>query len=221
MWNTRNNRFLVFPALVGGEGFPSLSAKQLAKSASKFLSAFRLLPRLEEVYIRRVYTPAATLRRSASPDGPKRGRLVVVCACCCCFVFFATGGRCLLPFGRNVLRIKTRELRNCHYGATSGGTPRSPSPSPPRAGGAAEENERTLKEWPAAFFFKIIFQLIFPPTVLASCALCEKEREAIVRRRAVGRPPYTPTPLFGSCVVRGLHCLQCGRPEERSGLLVS
>ena len=27
------------------------------------LSAFRLLPRLEEVYIRRVFTPAATLRR--------------------------------------------------------------------------------------------------------------------------------------------------------------
>ena len=30
---------------------PSLSAKQLVKSASAFLSAFRLLPRLEEVYL--------------------------------------------------------------------------------------------------------------------------------------------------------------------------
>ena len=44
-------------------GFPSLSAKQLVKSASTFLSAFRLLPRLEEVYIPWVYTPAAKLRK--------------------------------------------------------------------------------------------------------------------------------------------------------------
>ena len=53
---TRNNRFLGFLLLVGGAGFPSPSAKQLVKSASTFLSAFRLLPRLEEVYIHRVHT---------------------------------------------------------------------------------------------------------------------------------------------------------------------
>ena len=36
-------------------GFSLSSAKQLVKSASTFLSAFRLFPRLEEVYIRRVH----------------------------------------------------------------------------------------------------------------------------------------------------------------------
>ena len=46
-----------------GEVLPSLSAKLLVKSASTFLSAFRLLPRLEGVYIQRVFRPAATLRR--------------------------------------------------------------------------------------------------------------------------------------------------------------
>ena len=46
-----------------GEVLPSLSAKLLVKSSSTFLSAFRLLPRLEEVYIPWVYLPAATLRR--------------------------------------------------------------------------------------------------------------------------------------------------------------
>ena len=46
-----------------GEVLPSFSAKLLVKSASTFLSAFRLLPRLEGVYIQRVFRPAATLRR--------------------------------------------------------------------------------------------------------------------------------------------------------------
>ena len=45
------------------EVFPSLAAKLLVKSASTFLSAFRLLPRLEEVYIPWVFRPATTLRR--------------------------------------------------------------------------------------------------------------------------------------------------------------
>ena len=40
-------------------GFSLSSAKQLVKSASTFLSAFRLLPRLEEVYIRRVHKHAS------------------------------------------------------------------------------------------------------------------------------------------------------------------
>ena len=44
-------------------GFPSLSAKQLVRSASTFLSAFCLLPRLEEVHIPWIRTPAAKLRK--------------------------------------------------------------------------------------------------------------------------------------------------------------
>ena len=64
-------------------GFPSLSAKQLVKPASIFLSAFRLLPRLEEVYIRRVYTPTRRPPRFAEnwftnsecrPPGMKKER---------------------------------------------------------------------------------------------------------------------------------------------------
>ena len=53
---TRNNRFLGFLLLVGGAGFPSPSAKLLVKVSIGILSAFRLLPRLEEVYIHRVHT---------------------------------------------------------------------------------------------------------------------------------------------------------------------
>ena len=63
-WNTRKSVSLSFRPWMAESGFPSLSAKQLVKSASTFLSAFRLLPRLEEVYIPWVYTPAATERGS-------------------------------------------------------------------------------------------------------------------------------------------------------------
>ena len=62
-WNTRCNRFLGFWLWLAERGIPSLSAKQLAQPASAFLSAFRLLPRLEEVHIPWVRTPAATLRK--------------------------------------------------------------------------------------------------------------------------------------------------------------
>ena len=55
-------------------GVPFLSAKQLVKSASEFSSAFRLLPRLEKLNIRRVCTLAATFRRKLvyQPDPPPR-----------------------------------------------------------------------------------------------------------------------------------------------------
>ena len=45
-----------FSAFGWRSGFSLSSAKQLVKSASTFLSAFRLLPRLEEVYIHRVHS---------------------------------------------------------------------------------------------------------------------------------------------------------------------
>ena len=63
-WNTRKSGPLVSDLGWLREVFPLLAgAKQLVKSASTFLSAFRLLPRLEEVYMPWVYTPAATLRK--------------------------------------------------------------------------------------------------------------------------------------------------------------
>ena len=72
------NPFLRFLTLVAERGFPSLSAKQLVKSASTFLSAFRLLPRLEEVYIPWLYTPAATLRRKVVYQLAPVAQVVVV-----------------------------------------------------------------------------------------------------------------------------------------------
>ena len=64
-WNTRKSVSLIFRPWMAERGFPSLSAKKLVKSASTFLSAFRLLPRLEEVHIPCVRMPAA---RHASQD---------------------------------------------------------------------------------------------------------------------------------------------------------
>ena len=53
------------------EVLPSLSAKQLVKAASTFLSAFRLPPRLGGVYIRRVH-PHASRRASQKSGLPTR-----------------------------------------------------------------------------------------------------------------------------------------------------
>ena len=66
------NPFLWSLALAGWESaFLSLSAKLLLKSASTFLSAFCLLPRLEGVYIRRVH-PHASRHASQKSGLPTR-----------------------------------------------------------------------------------------------------------------------------------------------------